>query len=468
MYPFDVTGKSPRNIIIGESKSISLAAGRTHLFRVPLYGPYFMDSLVIKYTPASGPSRILTQGVDYHPSFQYVDGTRKINTPIYAGISFTDLTLNGTITYNYQTVGGTYLSNSSTISSIETNSLADPMFTTWDSLVTLPVMPDVGYPWASVNVDDIHRTVEELDRVGVVVQMRPKLLTEPGTSAFIPTASEIGLGNVPNFSAATDAQAIDPAEDSALMTPKTTALAASAEVTRQLALIGYLVPINYSGSINITNDKFTVKVGEEVYIIKAASVPFVTSGVWSNDRDKFELFQYARKVQWNKTHITVTGNEPVINPIGLEFNISVDHDSRVVPQLELNDVLFLVYSVDYKISNNKLYVKYPLSAGDRLTLLTKRSLISLDREPSVNKLFTVNNGQTTFDISDVVSVVDVLNLRITLNDFVTLNANVGDYTIVNGILTIAYPMAAGDVVEIENIDSTSLFGKTALRNLLLD
>ena len=130
-------------------------------------------------------------------------------------------------------------------------------------------------------------------------------------------------------------------------------------------------------------------------------------------------------------------------------------------QLSVVDVLNL------RITLND-FVTLSANVGDRLTLLTKRSLISLDREPPVNKLFTVNNGQTTFDISDVVSVVDVLNLRITLNDFVTLSANVGDYTIVNGILTIAYPMAAGDVVEIENIDSTTLFGKTALRNLLLD
>jgi hypothetical protein len=465
-YAFDPTGKAVQNQIIGESKPIVLAPGRSYLYIIPVSGPYFAQSLVIKYTPSVGAERFLTEGVDYMPSFQYVDATRKISAPVYAGISFMDLTLDGTLTYNYQALGSIYMTDPAVITSIETTSLVDPLFTSWDSLVTLPAVPVVDYPWTTVNVDDVHRTVEELAKVGLVAHLRPKFLSAPGPEVFIPTPEEIGLGEVPNYPPATLQQAIDGVDDASLMTPLTTAAAVESEVIKQLANIGYLVPVDYAGSIYIENERFTVNVDGEVYVIKASSLPYTTSGVWANDAEHFDMFQYAQKEKWNKTYITVAGTEPVITGLGSVFDVVVEHDSRVIPQLLLNDVLFLVYTVDYKLSDDKLYVNYPLASGDRLLLLTKRSLMSVGRDQTVNKVFQIVDNTNVFDLGDIHADPD--NLRVTLNDFITLNAQQGDYSITNGVMTVAYRLAVGDVLEVENIDSTFIFGKTALRSILLD
>lgn len=463
---FDPTGKAVQNQIIGENKTISLAPGRNYLYIIPSQGPYFPGSLVIKYTPISGAERFLAEGVDYLPSFQFVDATRKINAPVNAGISFIDLTLNGTVTYNYQALGSTYITAGATITSIETTSLVDPMFTTWDSLVTLPAVPTVDYPWTTVNVDDVHRTVEELAKVGLVAHLRPKFLNTPGTEVFIPTPEEIGLGEVPNYPPATLQQAIAGTNNASLMTPLTTAAAVESEVIKQLANVGYLVPVEYAGSIYIENERFTIKVGDEVYVIKAGSLPYTTSGVWANDAVHFELFKYAQKENWNKTYITVSGTEPSTAALGIEFNVSIEHDSRVVPQLIINDVIFAVYMADYKLSDDKLYVKYPLATGDRLLLQTKRSLMSVNRDQVINKVFHVAGGATSFNLGDV--NIDPDNLRVTLNDFIILNAQQGDYSITNNILAVTYALAVGDVLEVENIDTAPIFGKTALRSILLD
>lgn len=465
-YMFDPTGKNIQNQVIGESKTISLAPGRNYLYIIPINGPYFTDSLVIKYTPVSGVERILSEGVDYRNSFQYVDATRKINTPVYAGISFIDLTLNGTVTYNYQALGSDYSTDPTLILDIETNSTVDPMFTTWDSQVTLPVVPTINYPWTTVNVDDVHRTVEALGKVGLVAHLRPRFLQQPGPEVFIPTPHEIGLGDVPNYPPATDQEAIDGTSNEALMTPAKTALAVQGELARQLADMGYPAPLQYTGSLNITLQKTTVKYEDRTYVIKNNSVPYVTTGVWANDSVHFQLFKYADNEKWNHTLITVTGSEPVFPILGLSFDINAEHDCRIAPQLILNDVLFLVFTVDYKLGMDKLYVNYPLAAGDKLSLYTKKSLMSVGTDKLVNKVFVINDNATVFNITDI--NIDKENLRVVLNDFITLNPSLGDYSISNGMLTVNYRLAVGDVLEVENIDSTTIFGKTALRNLLID
>ena len=142
----------------------------------------------------------------------------------------------------------------------------------------------------------------------------------------------------------------------------------------------------------------------------------------------------------------------------------MEHDSRVVPQLVINDIIFTLYPIDFKVSADRLYVNYPLAAGDKLVLFTKRSLLSVNKDTPVIKLFEVVDNTNTFPVGDI--VVDKENLRVTLNDFIILNEQQGDYSITNGVLTIYYRLAVGDVIEVETIDSAFIFGKNTLRNIL--
>jgi hypothetical protein len=463
-YDLDPTGKSLRNKIINESKSISLGAGLSHLFIIPIDGPYFAESLFVKYTPTVGEPRVLLPDVDYYPVFPYAEATRKINAPIFAGIEFIDVTLNGSVTYAYQTMGGVYSSDIATINALEAGFTGDPQFTAWETLVTLPAVPVITHPWTVANVDDIANTVSELEKVGLVVHLRPKFLPEPGQEVFIPTADEIGLGNVPNYPAATQQEALDGVETQALMTPATTKAAVTAEVTRVLSDSGYLIPIPYAGSLYITNPKTTVDYLGDVYAIKPNAVPYTTTGVWATDKSYFAMVRGSEIENWVRTQITVAGNESEISGLGKVFTIAVEHDSAILPQLVVNDVNFLVYGVDYKMSDDTLYVSYPLEADDKLTLHTKRSIVNWNRESQINKVFVATTGNNVFDITD--KNVNVQNIRVTINDFVILDPLAGDYTVSNGILTINYVIGVGDIIEVENVDSMPMFGKALLRNLV--
>jgi hypothetical protein len=315
-------------------------------------------------------------------------------------------------------------------------------------------------------VDDIANAVGELEKVGLVVHLRPKFLPQPGQEVFIPTAEEIGLGSVPNYPVATIEQATEGLETQALMTPATTKTAVAAEVIRVLSDSGYLVPVDYAGGIYITDPKTTLSYQDKVYAILANAVPYTTTGVWETDKVYFTIVRGSEIENWVRTSITVSGSEQTIDSLGTVFPIAVEHDSAILPQLILNDVTFLVYGVDFKMSNDTLYVAYPLDTGDGLVLHTKRSVVNLNRENQINVVFVATNSNNVFDISN--KSVNAQNIRITINDFIVLDPTVGDYVVNNGILTINYLIGVGDIIEVENIDSAQLLSKSILRNLLLD
>lgn len=80
-YDLDPTGKSLRNKVIGETKSLSLVPGLSHLFIILDNGPFYAESFFVTYTPSVGEPRNLLPDVDYYPVFHYSEATRKINAP---------------------------------------------------------------------------------------------------------------------------------------------------------------------------------------------------------------------------------------------------------------------------------------------------------------------------------------------------------------------------------------------------
>lgn len=463
-YSLDPTGKSLRNKVIGETKAVALLPGRTHLFMIMKDGPFYTEGLFIKYTPHTGQPRILVPGIDYVAAFPFVEATRKINAPIFAGVEFMDLTMSGTVTCTYQALGGDYGGGAATISGIETGFIGDPRFAKWETLLTLPAVPTITHPWTVANVDDVANAVTELEKVGLVVHLRPRFLPSPDQAKFIPTPEELGLGNLPNYPVATDQQALIGLETQALMTPATTKIAAGAEVTRVLSDSGYLVPIPHAGGLYIVNPKTTVEYQDRVYAIRPSAVPYTTTGVWDIDKTKFSTVRGSDKENWVRTRIIVTGNEEEIIGLGKVFDVAVDHDCLILPQLIVNDINFMVYGVDYKLSDDKLYVAYPIGAGDKLILHTKRSFINLNRENQVNKVFVVTTPNNVFDITD--KNINSENIRVTINDFIILDADAGDYQVENGLLTINYIIGIGDVIEVENIDSMPMLGKMLMRTIM--
>ena len=159
-YPFDATGTALQNKVIGELYPLLVPSNRTTVLVVPLLGPYFWDSIEVKYVPTTGTSRVLNRGVDYKPIFQYYDATAKSNRMIVGGFQLTDSSLanKGQVMMNYQCVGGQYVVDPGGVWALQrswqiiSTELRDGFFTTWEQVterinMPLPTFPVVDIPW---------------------------------------------------------------------------------------------------------------------------------------------------------------------------------------------------------------------------------------------------------------------------------------------------------------------------------
>jgi len=469
-YLFDPTGSTLQNKVIGESKTLNLPSGRSFLFVVPAFGPFFEETLVIKHVPLTGPSKILTPFVDYNCGFQFVEATRKANRAIYGCINLINITLTGSLVFNYQALGGDYELTTANITAIQANEARDPMFTKWEDVlstksIALIPFPVVDHPWSKINVSDIKDAVHSLEEAGLVVHLRPKFLPNPQEEVYIPSKSELGLGNVQNYSPATNTEAIAGVATNRYMTPANTKAAIEPQVSAYLNSIGYRVPVNYSAGIILNNVQQTVLYQNNVYAPRSQFLPFTTNG--SFERARFILINSNNREKWSAPILfNITGTETV-NLTGAKiFNTGLTFDSKIETKIVLNNVIDLVYKTDYNIDNGQIFIEYPIKANDRLEFFYRRTASLMPKDRDYYKLYNVLSGVNTFTLTDM-DFVDPDDLRVTLNDFIILSKGT-DYTITGNTLTVTYQIKLGDVIEVENLDSIPFLGKQPMREILFD
>ena len=466
-YSLDPTGRMLQNQVIGEAKVLNLPVGRTYLFVVPDSGPFFEGTMRIKLTPVSGPSRNLEEGVDWVPAFQFADATAKCNLPVYGCIKFVNIVTTGTIQMVYQSLGGQYLLTQAQVASIQAMEARDPELTIWekvlyDRAIPRSDFPVVDFPWALVNVDAVRDVTARLEEVGIAVQLRPKLLSAPGPNVFIPTASEIGLGNVPNYRAATNEESKAGTASNLLVTPAGLAASVNQKVTERLLEIGYRLPIEYSAGLSVTDSKQTYSYNGNVYAPRRTALPFVTNGAFESP--KFILVTANDRDRWQGWSTMITGGEEknILNGVILHptLSLTAEVDSRLI----LNRVLELVYKVDYHIDGDSLVVHYPLLPQDELRYCIKRKENRMANDKNYYKIIRVVDSSKVYTLTDM-EYYDAEDLRFTLNDFIVLYKDI-DYAIAGNQLTITYPLKLDDIIEIENIDSTPFLGRHQLRSIL--
>jgi hypothetical protein len=220
-YPFDPTGTAGTNLVSGERQVVNSSGIMDFFFIIPKAGPYFRDSLKVKLYP-SGVE--LIEGVDYNPTHLFHAATHATGLGVYGSITFYDHTLSGTISLQYQTIGGDWVIDEAKILTILANTLVDPRITTWDEVVDLPYQfPIIAHEF---NVDDF---VGANDIVAGIAGIREAInAAAAGTSAshildfdnpHRVSKSHVGLSFLDNFPTATLSQAQQGTNSSSFMTP---------------------------------------------------------------------------------------------------------------------------------------------------------------------------------------------------------------------------------------------------------
>jgi len=466
-YTLDVTGSSIENKILGDSVSVTpIASGYQRV--IPLTGPFFEQDCVVRYTPVSGARRTLVKDVDYYLGYPYIAASNACKLAIYGAIVLVDPSTNGTITYSVQTLGGDYEITNTKVSLILTGETRDPTITSWEMVNTarnyaLAVFPVVDYAYTRASSVEFRKMVDLLDEAGLSIHLRPTFLPTPGDTVYIPTAAEVGLGNVSNYRTATSVEAAAGLADNLLVTPAGVRSCLVNQLTTMLSAMGYQLPITYAGSLVVSNSTQLYTYDGDTYAARTGTTPFTTSG--SFEYDKFMLVNATKRDSWVSQTYTITGTESknalgdTIIPITAAV-IKCAVKIRVI----LNSICELVREVDVKLDGNNLLVNYPLSVGDSICIKIKQLKSRASDARSYSKSFAVTNTATSYTLTDLQGI-NPSDLEVRLNDVFILDANVGDYSINGTALSINFPKAIGDTIEVQDIDSIPQIGIQSLRSI---
>lgn len=217
---FDPTGEQSANAVSGERHTLTAANGRNSQRLVPLYAPFFYDPATTQlvHTPPGGSPRILVQGVDFVPAFHFIGATRGCRKPVYGGFEMVDNQLEGQVTIAYHTLGGGWIISQSEINRILTDMLINPRFTAWEQVVDVPsVFPVIEHEWNLNDLVGMSEVQAQLEAIAEAIANRPAPVINP--PYVDPTKTTVGLGNVDNFSTATDEEAILGDADNLFVTP---------------------------------------------------------------------------------------------------------------------------------------------------------------------------------------------------------------------------------------------------------
>lgn len=231
-YPFDPTGKLASNLIAAEMQILTAQNYRDYHFIVPNAAPYFVNSLVITFKDTQGNVRPLTEGVDYVCTHMFHDASLACAAPIAGSISFYNTLLAGQVQLKYQTLGGIWTLDADAIAKILADRLHNPRITTWEQVTDQPVtFPVIDHEWNLVDLVGMSEVVTAINEIADMLRQTGST----GLAAHLAdfnnphrtTAAQVGLGNVPNFAKATQADAQAGVRDDLLMTPAMVAAAIS-------------------------------------------------------------------------------------------------------------------------------------------------------------------------------------------------------------------------------------------------
>ena len=172
-YPFDSTGSLVSNKITGEQQILTGANSLDYYFIIPKLGPYFSTSLVVSFRSLTDEVRLLVEGIDYYCTHWFISASRATATPIYGSITFLDLQLTGVVTLQYQTLGGVWTIDDTTIAQILGNILHNPRVTAWDVVSNMPVnFPPINHEWDLVDLVGASDIIASLGLVEDAIRQR--------------------------------------------------------------------------------------------------------------------------------------------------------------------------------------------------------------------------------------------------------------------------------------------------------
>ena len=210
-YPFDQTGLAPTNLVTDEYQALQSVNGRNYYMVIPRCAPFFANDRMKVQLDNGSQIVDLREGQDYYLCLPYVGASRSLGKMLYGGIMVLNTALNGNVLLTYQTIGGKWVTDTSTVLEALGNMVYGPRTATWDVLTNVPeAFPPIVH---TVEVEEIYgqeelvkailklaKDISQVDRSGdahLFNFSNPHNVTKEqvflGSVEDLPVASEIDL-----------------------------------------------------------------------------------------------------------------------------------------------------------------------------------------------------------------------------------------------------------------------------------
>lgn len=174
VYPFDPTGTATSNLITNEQQPVQSFNYENFYLIVPQLAPFFTTNLQIQYSDPLTPLKTLVEGVDYNLVLPYWGATRSIGLPVYGGILIQNTTYTGTVSLQYQTMGGIWVADRSYVLTNLAQQLYNPRSVIWDVLTNVQqIFPPINHDLDISNVYGLDTLLQKLDDIAASIANRP-------------------------------------------------------------------------------------------------------------------------------------------------------------------------------------------------------------------------------------------------------------------------------------------------------
>lgn len=211
LYPEDLNGTLPSNLITNETQTLQAPGPNDYYFIIPHAAPFFVSSLKVVLTSTN---KALVEGDDYQVGHLFVEAMESTGRPIAGSIRFMKPTIVGQVKLTYRTIGGPWGYSDQAILRELSNKQLNPLTRSWGDIDTLPyAFPPLPHDQridTLVGSEKINETLNKIaDILEATAEGTSKSHIDDRNNPHLVTKTQVGLGNVPNFLMATDQQHLD-------------------------------------------------------------------------------------------------------------------------------------------------------------------------------------------------------------------------------------------------------------------
>lgn len=387
LYPEDLNGNLPSNLIVNEPQTLQAPGPNDYYFIIPKAAPFFVDSLKVVLS-SSGAT--LVEGDDYQVGHLFVEAMDSIGRPIAGSISFMKPTIVGQVKLTYRTIGGNWGFNDQDILRELSNKQLNPLIRSWGDIGTLPYsFPPLPH---DQKIDTLIGSVQinlSLTRIADILEA-----TAAGTSQshitnyqnpHRVTATQINLGNVPNYKMATDAEMLNPIRGDTFTNPRGVML-----LVNKFAVEPMTTHINQTGNVHkmVPAD---IGLGNVPNWLPANATQAVDPTNNSTFSTPYTVALMVQKYQ----------NDPRLDQLIIDFNdhITANNPHGITPSIIGT---YTSAQIDKKITDVS-------QGGDAATFNGETPAEWEDKFPAVNDINTILTELTTryYELNTALTIVDL-------------------------------------------------------------